>query len=75
MNVDDEEAMNKAWKEFSLDAGVVALSDEYAKSMNMPLGSRFPWDASKGVYVLNTMHILHCVVSIKWSPFSPESHS
>ncbi|KAF1961851.1 hypothetical protein CC80DRAFT_401051 [Byssothecium circinans] len=47
------------------DLGQVALSDVYAKSTGLPRAQRFPWDATKGVYLINAHHVLHCVKTIR----------
>ena len=51
------------WKNLNVDAGVVALSDEYSESMGLHSSQRFPWDDKKGIYHLNAYHGLHCLVS------------
>ncbi len=53
----------KAWEDLSGDPGVVALSDEWALEKGLPKALRFPWDQSKGVYLLQGFHNLHCLVS------------
>lgn len=60
----NETAQNILWnEESSYDKGNIALDDDYAKSMQLPRAQRFPWDASKGIYLINAYHNLHCVVS------------
>ena len=51
------------WANTNYDAGQVALDDDYARAMGLPRAQRFPWDPTKGVYLLTAYHNLHCVVS------------
>ena len=53
---------DRSWDNISVDAGSVALSDSYSRSMGLPEAQRFPWDTSKGLYLLNGYHNLHCLV-------------
>ncbi|MCJ1437276.1 hypothetical protein MMC27_006662 [Xylographa pallens] len=53
------------WNELSVDAGAVALTDVYTGSMNLPEAQRFPWDDTKGIYLLNGYHSLHCLIKIR----------
>ena len=44
------------------DLGLVALDDEYVAAKGLPLAQRYPWDTSKGMYLLQGYHNLHCLV-------------
>lgn len=59
-NETDQELL---WDETSYDRGQIALADDYAKEMGLPRAQRFPWDQSKGIYLINAYHNIHCVVS------------
>ena len=50
------------WDSQTSDTGLVALTDDYVASMNLPQAQRFPWDATKGIYFLQGHHNLHCLV-------------
>lgn len=41
----------------------MALSDNWVAEKDLPKALRFPWDQSKGVYLLQGFHNLHCLVS------------
>ena len=41
----------------------VALDEDYTIAMGLPHSQRWPWDYSKGAYILTSAHELHCVVS------------
>ena len=58
---------DEAWRSPDLvpDTGLVALSDDWVRSMSLPKAQRFPWDDSKGIYLLNGFHNLHCLVSFE----------
>lgn len=45
------------------ERGIIALSDSEVEDMGLPYAQRFPWDFTKGIYLLNGYHNLHCVVS------------
>jgi hypothetical protein len=51
--------------EFDTFLGMVALSDEFTEEKGLLRAQRFPWDASKGIYVFHGYHSLHCVVSLQ----------
>lgn len=41
---------------------MIALTDEFARSKNLRTSQRFPWDKSRGIYLINGYHKLHCLV-------------
>ena len=59
---------NEVWEEVTLDLGIVALSDSFAEEHDLMPAQRFPWDASKGIYLINVWHQLHCLVSLPSTP-------
>jgi len=61
---ENEESANEHWESIDFNTGIVALSDEYAESKGLPLAQRFPWDQTKGIYLINAHHHLHCLKSI-----------
>ena len=46
-----------------IDAGLVALTDEYTKANDLLYAQRFPWEKDMGIYFLNGLHSMHCLVS------------
>lgn len=44
----------------------VALDKDYTIEMGLPHSQRWPWDHTKGAYILTSAHELHCVVSYYW---------
>lgn len=56
--------VNQLWYEDSeSDEGIIALDYEYASRLGLPKSQPFPWDTSKGIYITNAHHNLHCLVS------------
>lgn len=53
---------DQAWESINFDAGMVAIGDDEAESLGLPMSQRFPWDESKGIYLINAYHNLHCLV-------------
>jgi hypothetical protein len=52
---------NQLWNDINVDYGVVALSDEWVAQHELRSAQRFPWDSSKGIYILHGFHNLHCL--------------
>ncbi|MCJ1245558.1 hypothetical protein MMC30_002762 [Trapelia coarctata] len=52
-----------AWNSADLDTdtGLIALEYAWASSRGLPKSQRFPWDESKGLYVLNGFYNMHCL--------------
>jgi len=68
----NEPANESDWEDIwdhhsSYDAGVVALDDDYARSMGLPRAQRWPWARDKGIYLINAYHNLHCARNLKTS--------
>jgi len=62
----DQALADSMWNNISIDSLVVALTDSYASSHNLPVSKfRFPWDRSKGVYFLKVYHDLHCLKGLR----------
>ncbi|KAI1079500.1 hypothetical protein F5B20DRAFT_166791 [Whalleya microplaca] len=58
---DNETLQEELWRDINIDYGVVALSDEWAAQHGLRTAQRFPWDQSKGIYILHAFHNLHCL--------------
>ncbi|KAI1114927.1 hypothetical protein F5Y14DRAFT_412458 [Nemania sp. NC0429] len=52
---------DELWYGINIDHGVVALSDRWAFNHGVRKAQRFPWDESKGIYILHGFHNLHCL--------------
>ncbi|KAK7752076.1 hypothetical protein SLS62_006042 [Diatrype stigma] len=58
---DNETLQDQLWYDINVDAAVVALSDEWAAGHDLRTAQRFPWDQTKGIYILHGYHNLHCL--------------
>lgn len=52
------------WDDIDFDSGFIALDYKYAESKGLPKSQPFPWDDTKGIYLINAYHSLHCLKSI-----------
>ena len=59
-----EEDADRAWDSISIDNGSIALDPAYVQKMGLPHAQPFPWDATKGIYLLNGYHSMHCLVRV-----------
>ncbi|THC96960.1 hypothetical protein EYZ11_003568 [Aspergillus tanneri] len=53
---------NAAWETFTTN-GFVAIPHQEAADFGLPLAEDFPDDPTKGVYVLEGFHEIHCVMT------------
>lgn len=58
----DEDA-DRVWDGISIDNGSIALDPTHVEQMRLPHAQPFPWDVTKGIYILNGYHSMHCLVS------------
>ena len=56
--------MDFLWESLGDFPGVVALDANFVREKQLPATYEFPWDSSKGVYILASFHYLHCLVRI-----------
>ncbi|KAI1327327.1 hypothetical protein F5Y16DRAFT_198762 [Xylariaceae sp. FL0255] len=61
---ENETLQDQLWHDISVDSAYVALDDEWATQRGLPIAQRFPWDHSKGLYLLHGFHNLHCLKTI-----------
>ncbi len=61
VNGSDAEA-HRLWEAIDIDTGVLAIPDAWARDHDLPLAVRFPWDDTKGLYLVAAYHNLHCLV-------------
>ena len=50
------------WKALPANVGMVAIDKQMSEDMSLYATESFPWDHSKGVYLLEGYHSLHCLV-------------
>lgn len=58
---ENDTLQTQLWHDINVNYGVVALSDEWAAAHGLRIAQRFPWDTSKGIYILHGFHNLHCL--------------
>jgi len=54
-------ARDHVWDEINHDIGIVAVPKTWVVEKGLPMGSTFPWNESKALYVINAYHQLHCL--------------
>jgi len=52
------------WEAIDFDDGLVALPKEWTDAKGLPQTATYPWDESKGIWLLNGYHGLHCTKRI-----------
>lgn len=65
-NGDNQTLANQLWTALGpdIDSGFVAIPYEWSAAKKLLPAQQFPWDTTKGIYLLNGQHNLHCLVSI-----------
>lgn len=58
---------NSHWDAFDHERGWIALPHSEARDQNLPLGLNLPDDNSKGLFILNAYHQMHCLVGTLFS--------
>ncbi|KAI1283463.1 hypothetical protein F5Y07DRAFT_394371 [Xylaria sp. FL0933] len=58
---ENETLQDQLWYNINVDSAVVALSDDWVAKHDLRRAQRFPWDQSKGIYILHGFHNLHCL--------------
>ena len=59
----NETLSDELWEALDTSPIAVALDDGWVEKHNLPKGTRFPWDHSKGMYFIKAFHQMHCLVS------------
>ena len=57
-------AVDKLWDDVLPAHGIVAVDHGWAAERRMPATMSLPSDSSKGVYIIDAYHQLHCLVSV-----------
>lgn len=50
--------------EYRGNIGYITLRHDFAKANGIKASQDWPWDTSKGMYILQGFHSMHCLVSI-----------
>ena len=60
---ENETLATELWEAInSTSAGAIALDHDWAKSKGLIRAQNFPWDTEKGIYYVQGIHDVHCVV-------------
>lgn len=62
LNITAVEEVDQAWDGIVAGHGVVAIDHKWAADQGLPLSMNLPDDHSKGVYILDAYHQIHCLV-------------
>lgn len=62
-NVDNQTASNELWDKISSSHGLIAVDHQSAKEKQWLESMPVPGDEGKGLYLLESYHQLHCLVS------------
>lgn len=54
---------DEMWGNMKYDRGLVFVDKETIQDLGLDETKTFPWDVSKGVYLVNAFHQIHCLVS------------
>lgn len=57
------EEVDQAWNDVVPSHGIVAVDHKWAAERMLPASHNLPCDHSKGVYILDAYHQIHCLVS------------
>ncbi|KAE8140862.1 hypothetical protein BDV38DRAFT_279838 [Aspergillus pseudotamarii] len=58
----NESEVGDLWhNEIPWESGIIAIDKQQANVLGLPESQSFPWDVTKGIYILNAHHILHCI--------------
>ena len=61
-NATDIQSVDSAWDGIAKDFGLVAVDHEWAEKRGAPPTMDLPSDPTKGIYVVEAYHTLHCLV-------------
>ncbi|KAL2818343.1 hypothetical protein BJX63DRAFT_71184 [Aspergillus granulosus] len=71
---DDADAVNQAWADIVPAYGFVAVDHTWAAEHHLPASMSLPSDSSKGVYILDAYHQIHCLTIIRQTLLDIDSH-
>ena len=60
-------AVDELWDDILPAHGIVAVDHQWAAERQLPDTMSLPSDSSKGVYIIDAYHQLHCLVSVTFS--------
>lgn len=57
-------AADEEWLKLNIDYAFVSLTKEDSTAMGLPSSLAFPWDTKKSLYLLSSVHSIHCLVRL-----------
>lgn len=60
--------IDQAWDAIIPAHGIVAVDRQWAAEKQLPASMNLPSDSSKGVYIIDAYHQIHCLVRFLYSP-------
>lgn len=61
---EQEPVVDELWDDILPAHGIVAVDHQWAAERKIPASMSLPSDASKGVYIIDAYHQIHCLVCI-----------
>jgi len=55
---------DQLWDGIDIDRSVIALDHDEAALLGLPRSQNFVWDETKGIYIINAYHQLHCIKTL-----------
>ncbi|KAM0798338.1 hypothetical protein BDR22DRAFT_780321, partial [Usnea florida] len=62
---EQEPAVDEVWEKVLPAHGIVAVDHQWAAERQMPATMSLPSDSSKGVYIIDAYHQLHCLTIVR----------
>lgn len=56
--------VQELWDAINFDEGQISIPHDVAAEMQLPPAQPFPWDPTRGIYLVNAYHNLHCLVHL-----------
>ena len=60
------------WDAISFDEGQISIPHDVAAELQLPPSQPFPWDSTRGIYLINAYHNIHCLVSVSLEVGNPQ---
>lgn len=57
-------AADEEWLKLNIDYAFVSLTKQDSDAMDLPRSLSFPWDSKKSLYLLSSVHSVHCLVRL-----------
>lgn len=68
MRLDEQPTIEDLWDKITPAHGIVAVEHRWAAEKQLPATINLPSDATKGVYIIDAYHQMHCLVYTSYLP-------